>query len=73
MNHRANPDPCLSCGACCASLRVDFSVYETEDYGGPVPQSLAEPLTANLCRLRGTDNARPRCAALTRILPAALV
>lgn len=26
--------PCLSCGACCASVRVDFSVHETEDMGG---------------------------------------
>ena len=59
------PHPCLSCGACCAALRVDFSVYETEDHGGRVPQSLAEPITDTLCRLRGTDYARPRCAALT--------
>jgi uncharacterized protein len=44
---------------------VDFSVYETEDHGGRVPQSLAEPITDTLCRLRGTDYARPRCAALT--------
>ena len=59
------PHPCLSCGACCAALRVDFSVYETEEHGGRLPQSLAEPITDTLCRLRGTDYARPRCAALT--------
>lgn len=59
------PHPCLVCGACCAALRVDFSIHETQEYGGRVPQGLAEPITDTLCRLRGTDYARPRCAALT--------
>ena len=57
--------PCLTCGACCAAFRVDFSIYETQEYGGRVPQGLAEPITDSLCRLRGTDYARPRCAALS--------
>jgi Fe-S-cluster containining protein len=55
----------LSCGACCASFRVDFSLYETEDMGGSVPQGLADQITAHTARMRGTDHARPRCAALT--------
>lgn len=59
------PHPCLSCGACCASFRVDFSVHETEDLGGPVPQGLVVPVTDHVARMRGTDYARPRCAALT--------
>ena len=33
--------PCLTCGACCASFRVDFSVYETQELGGDVPDGLA--------------------------------
>ncbi|WP_314324108.1 YkgJ family cysteine cluster protein [Comamonas aquatica] len=59
------PHHCLSCGACCASFRVDFSVYESEENGGRVPRGLIEPVTDFTCRMRGTDHARPRCAALT--------
>lgn len=54
---------CTRCGACCASFRVDFSVYEMEDQGGTVPDGLALPLTDSLCRLRGTDHTPPRWAA----------
>lgn len=61
----AAPHPCLSCGACCASFRVDFSVYESEEHGGRVPRGLIEEVNDYTCRLRGTDYARPRCAALT--------
>lgn len=56
--------PCLACGACCAAFRVDFSVYESEAHGGRVPAGLAEEITDHCCRMRGTDYARPRCAAL---------
>jgi uncharacterized protein len=56
---------CQSCGACCASFRVDFAVEESEDEGGPVPAGLSQPLTATLHRLRGTDHSPPRCAALS--------
>ncbi|MDA0190860.1 MAG: YkgJ family cysteine cluster protein [Proteobacteria bacterium] len=54
---------CLSCGACCAAFRVDFHVSEMDERNG-VPAALALPLTASLCRMRGTDDAAPRCAAL---------
>ncbi len=57
-------DPCLTCGACCASFRVDFAADEMQAHGGRVPDGLADRLTDALCRLRGTDHARPRCAAL---------
>ena len=57
--------PCLSCGACCACFRVDFSVHETQDMGGSVPDGLVVPVTSTLARMRGTDHAAPRCAALT--------
>ena len=57
--------PCLACGACCASFRVDFSVHETQDMGGDVPDGLAVEVTSSTCRMRGTDHSPPRCAALT--------
>lgn len=56
---------CLSCGACCVAFRVDF---HREDLAGPdkagVPAELTVPLTATLLRMRGTDEAPPRCVAL---------
>ncbi|AMO22042.1 YkgJ family cysteine cluster protein [Ramlibacter solisilvae] len=58
-------DPCLACGACCASFRVDFAVEELACNGGQVPDGLAVEVTAFTSRMRGTDHARPRCAALT--------
>ena len=63
--HPMSTHPCLSCGACCVSFRVDFSVHETEDMGGSVPQGLVVEVTGHTARMRGTDHARPRCAALT--------
>jgi Fe-S-cluster containining protein len=57
-------NPCTRCGACCASFRVDFAVEELEGEGGSVPAGLAVQITDTLCRMRGTDHASPRCAAL---------
>jgi Fe-S-cluster containining protein len=57
-------NPCTRCGACCASFRVDFARDELDESGGHVPASLAADVTAGTCRMRGTDHARPRCAAL---------
>jgi uncharacterized protein len=57
-------NPCQSCGACCAAFRVDFAVEELASRGGMVPDGLAVELTSTLARLRGTDHAIPRCAAL---------
>jgi len=56
---------CTTCGACCASYCVDFSVHETQDRGGQVPEGLAAEVTATTSRMCGTDHAAPRCAALT--------
>ncbi len=59
------PDnPCTRCGACCASFTVDFAREELDDQGGGVPAGLAVDINDRLCRMRGTDHARPRCAAL---------
>lgn len=56
---------CTACGACCAFYRVDFHRLDLDTApGGAVPAGLTLPLTANLVRLRGTDDMPPRCAAL---------
>jgi Fe-S-cluster containining protein len=54
-------NPCTTCGACCASFRVDFSRDELE---ADVPAGLAVEVNDTTCRMRGTDHAWPRCAAL---------
>jgi Fe-S-cluster containining protein len=64
MSIDMSSNPCLSCGACCASFRVDFAVEELQSEGGCVPDGLTVELNARLCRMRGTDHAAPRCAAL---------
>lgn len=56
---------CTRCGACCASFRVDFAVYELEGLGGQVPAGLAVDVNGSTCRMRGTDHVPIRCAALT--------
>lgn len=60
--------PCQSCGACCAAFRVDFHPAELAGgafaWGEGVPAALTVPLTPHLVRLRGTDEAAPRCVAL---------
>ena len=55
---------CTTCGACCASFRVDLSVFETQSEGGSVPDGLWSAVTDSTARLRGTDHSPPRCAAL---------
>lgn len=57
-------NPCITCGACCASFRVDFARDELQSEGGHVPDGLAVEVTDATCRMRGTDHARPRCSAL---------
>lgn len=58
-------NPCVRCGACCASFRVDFARQELLSQGGCVPDGLTVDLNDSLARMRGTDHAQPRCAALT--------
>jgi Fe-S-cluster containining protein len=57
--------PFLRSGDCCAAERVDCSVEEHDDHGGTVPSGLAVDVTGSTVRMRGTDHASPRCAALT--------
>ena len=56
---------CTRCGACCACFRVDFSVYELDSMGGRVPDGLADEISGNTARMRGTDYVPIRCAALS--------
>lgn len=65
VGERGGSLDCQHCGACCASLRVDFAVYEMEDMGGRVPTGLAVEVNGSTCRMRGTDHVPVRCAALT--------
>jgi Fe-S-cluster containining protein len=56
---------CTSCGACCAAWRVDFHRSELAHEGvDGVPPELTVPVTATIVRMRGTDDAQPRCIAL---------
>ena len=57
---------CERCGACCASYRVDFHPSELARMtgGAGVPVEMAMPLTPKLLRMKGTDDAAPRCIAL---------
>jgi len=57
-------NPCTHCGACCASFRVDFAREELASEFGCVPDGLTVEVTAYTQRMRGTDHAQPRCAAL---------
>ncbi len=57
-------DLCRQCGACCASFRVDFHPSAGEAQGGCVPEGLYDELNASIARMRGTDDAQPRCRAL---------
>lgn len=64
----AAANPCVACGACCAAFRVDFHPAELAGgafaWGEGVPLVLTLPVTAQIVRMRGTDDAVPRCAAL---------
>ena len=59
---------CQSCGACCASLRVDFHPAELAGgafaWGLGVPVEMTVPVTPAIVRLCGTDASPPRCVAL---------
>lgn len=53
-------NPCISCGACCATYRVSF--YWTE--GLALPPALTERLTPHLGCMAGTSSKAPHCRAL---------
>jgi Fe-S-cluster containining protein len=59
-----NPNPCQTCGACCASFRVSFYWSEGSADGGSVPVALTEALPPHRLCMNGTNAKAPRCIAL---------
>ncbi|MDX5332860.1 MAG: YkgJ family cysteine cluster protein, partial [Gammaproteobacteria bacterium] len=58
-------NPCVECGACCATFRVSFYWAEADDApGGTVPADLTARLNAHRRVMQGTDQPEPRCCAL---------
>lgn len=58
-------NPCLTCGACCASFRVSFYWAEADPRNPDgVPEELTEALPPLLRCMRGTNRNPPRCVAL---------
>lgn len=58
-------NPCVSCGACCATFRVSFYWAEGDDAaGGYVPNELTQQITPYHRCMQGTNSSSPRCVAL---------
>ncbi len=55
-------NPCLDCGACCASFRVSFYWAEADARG--IPIELTEQVNQRFSCMAGTHCANPRCTAL---------
>ncbi|MBB4841974.1 Fe-S-cluster containining protein [Paucibacter oligotrophus] len=53
--------PCQQCGACCAFFRVSFYWAEAAD----LPPELVEKISPHLSCMSGSNQARPRCRALS--------
>ena len=54
------PNPCTTCGACCATYRVSF--YWAD--GERLPESMVEKVTPVMACMAGTQGPSPRCVAL---------
>jgi Fe-S-cluster containining protein len=62
-------NPCLHCGACCASFRVSFYWGETSAITPTgVPVELTTPVNQFYSCMNGTDSKTPRCTALTGVV-----
>ncbi|MDI6450195.1 YkgJ family cysteine cluster protein [Anaerobaca lacustris] len=58
-------NPCITCGACCATYRASFYWAEADDRpGGTVPVEVTEKLNDFRRVMRGTNQKNPRCIAL---------
>lgn len=55
-------NPCLRCGACCATYRVSFYWAEASQLG--LPDSLIEKISPWHACMAGTGQSEPRCRAL---------
>ena len=63
------PNPCLSCGACCAFFRASFYWAETDAaVENGVPVQLTEKMNDFRVVMRGSVGARPWCVALQGII-----
>ncbi|NBA95643.1 YkgJ family cysteine cluster protein [Pseudomonas sp. R5(2019)] len=60
----SEPNPCLSCGACCAHFRVSFYWGECASAGGPVPDELVVQVAPNRVAMIGTESKPCRCVGL---------
>jgi len=61
----SRPNPCLTCGACCAFYRASFYYREADDCtANGVPAELTEDLNQFRRVMKGTDQKSPRCIAL---------
>ncbi|MEW6751886.1 MAG: YkgJ family cysteine cluster protein [Candidatus Latescibacterota bacterium] len=59
------PNPCLTCGACCAHFRAAFYWAEGDDATpGGVPVELTEKVDPFRRAMWGTSRRDPRCVAL---------
>lgn len=67
-HHTKMSNPCCSCGACCATYRVDFHPLELTGgswaWKNGVPPEMTVKVTERLVRMKGTDHPQPRCVAL---------
>lgn len=59
-----DPNPCVTCGACCVTYRASFHWLELASAGGTVPDELAEQLTPHLAVMKGSNGRNIRCCAL---------
>ena len=59
-------NPCLRCGACCATYRVSFYWAEAEQHG--LPDSLIEKVSPWHACMAGTGQPEPRCHALAGVI-----
>lgn len=67
--NRVNPNPCMTCGACCASFRVSFYWGETDAAPtGSVPAHLTEVIAPHHVAMLGTNQAKPHCIALEGVV-----
>lgn len=60
----SNPNPCLTCGACCAHFRVSFFWGECQSAGGTVPDDAVVAINSTFVAMIGTDRKPVRCSAL---------
>lgn len=65
------PNPCLSCGACCAYYLITFPEEDCNHLpGGYVPIELTAVSAINRRSMKGTEIRHPRCIALEGCLGA---